>query len=98
MRFLRDMIFYKIPLDCVGTHLVDYRRLPGEGRRKRKNKMQKDDDRHLGRRENIWFPFDEHAAMLAAMEVLKEQNKSNFIRSAVRNFIKAIKEASEHGA
>ena len=52
--------------------------------------MPKEDDRHLGRRENIWFPFDEHDAMLKAMEALKEQNKSNFIRSAVRNFIDAL--------
>lgn len=49
--------------------------------------MPKEDDRHLGRRENIWFPFDEHAAMLDAMAALKEPNKSNFIRTAVRNFI-----------
>ena len=60
--------------------------------------MPKEDDRHTGRRENIWFPFEEHAAMLAAMEILKESNKSNFIRSAVHNFIKAIKEETEHGA
>lgn len=54
--------------------------------------MPKEQDRHLGRRENIWFPYDEHAAMLAAMEELKEPNKSNFIRSAVRNFINALNE------
>ena len=60
--------------------------------------MPIEDDRHIGRRENIWFPIDEHTAMLAAMEMLKETNKSNFIRSAVRNFIKAIKEETGHGA
>lgn len=49
----------------------------------------KEEDRHIGKRENIWFPYEEHAAMLRAMEELKERNKSNFIRSAVRNFIKA---------
>ena len=54
--------------------------------------MPKEQDRHLGRRENIWFPYDEHAAMLTAMEELKEPNKSNFIRSAVRNFINALNE------
>lgn len=54
--------------------------------------MAKEEDRHVGRRENIWFPYDEHAAMLAAMEKLKEPNKSNFIRSAVRNFINALNE------
>lgn len=52
--------------------------------------MPKEDDRHTGRRENVWFPIEEHDAMLAAMVVLKETNKSNFIRSAVRNFIKAL--------
>ena len=54
--------------------------------------MPKEDDRHLGKRENIWFPYDEHANMLRAMEELKESNKSNFIRSAVRSFI------NEHNA
>ena len=54
--------------------------------------MPKQEDRHLGKRENIWFPFDEHEAMLRAMEALKEPNKSNFIRSAVRNFIDAMNE------
>lgn len=54
--------------------------------------MPKEDDRHTGRRENIWFPIAEHDAMLAAMSALKEPNKSNFIRSAVRNFIKALEE------
>lgn len=55
--------------------------------------MPKETDRHLGRRENVWFPFDEHERMLAAMRSLRETNKSVFIRSAVRNFINAIKEA-----
>lgn len=54
--------------------------------------MPKEQDRHLGRRENIWFPFEEHAAMLKGMAAIKETNKSVFIRSAVRNFIKALKE------
>ena len=54
--------------------------------------MAKEEDRHAGKRENIWFPFDEHLAMLKAMEELRETNKSNFIRSAVKNFIKAINE------
>jgi len=59
--------------------------------------MPKETDRHLGKRENVWFPFDEHEQMLAAMRSLHEKNKSVFIRSAVRNFINAIKEA-RHGA
>lgn len=54
--------------------------------------MAKSLDRHLGKRENIWFPFDEHAAMTTAMDAIKEKNKSVFIRSAVRNFIKNLEE------
>jgi len=53
--------------------------------------MPKQNDRHLGRRENIWFPFDEHADMLKGMAALKETNKSVFIRTAVKNFLKALK-------
>lgn len=61
--------------------------------------MPKENDRHLGRRENVWFPFNEHADMLAAMDAIKENNKSNFIRSAVRNFCRALKEkGAVHGA
>ena len=52
--------------------------------------MPKETDRHIGRRENIWFPLDEHQAMLDAMQAIKEPNKSVFIRSAVRNFIKIV--------
>lgn len=52
--------------------------------------MAKEEDRHVGRRENIWFPLNEHAAMLKAMEELKETCKSTFIRTAVRNFIDAL--------
>lgn len=51
--------------------------------------MPKKTDRHLGRRENIWFPYDEHRRMLTAMSELKIDNKSDFIRSAVRSFINA---------
>ena len=54
--------------------------------------MPKDSDRHIGKRENIWFPLDEHRAMIRAMEAIHEPNKSVFIRSAVRNFVEALKE------
>jgi len=54
--------------------------------------MPKEADRHVGKRENIWFPLDEHTTMLGAMEAIKETNKSTFIRSAVANYIKALKE------
>ena len=52
--------------------------------------MAKEEDRHIGRREAVWFPLNEHAAMLAAMAALKEKNKSNFIRSAVRYLAETI--------
>ncbi len=54
--------------------------------------MPKEEDRHIGKRENVWFPYKEHKAMLTAMDAIKETNKSNFIRSAVKNFIDAINE------
>ncbi len=54
--------------------------------------MSKHEDRHIGKRENIWFPLDEHDRMLTAMETLKETYKSTFIRTAVRNFINALDE------
>lgn len=54
--------------------------------------MAKNTDRHIGKRENIWFPIDEHERMLDAMGCLKETNKSTFIRTAVRNFIVALEE------
>ena len=52
----------------------------------------KEADRHKGKRENVWFPLDEHQKMLEAMEAIHEAKKSVFIRSAVRNFINALKE------
>ena len=52
--------------------------------------MAKEQDRHTGRRENVWFPWDEHEAMLAGMRAICERNKSVFIRSAVANFVKEI--------
>ena len=54
--------------------------------------MAKHEDRHVGKRENIWFPIDEHDKMLEAMTALKETNKSVFIRTAVRNMIDALNE------
>lgn len=56
------------------------------------------DDRHRGVRENVWFPFDEHGEMLRGMEAIKETNKSNFIRTAVRYLVKTIKENNNHEA
>lgn len=55
--------------------------------------MPKEADRHIGKRENIWFPIDEHKAMIEAMEAIHEPNKSTFIRSAVRNYIEALNES-----
>lgn len=57
----------------------------------------KSDGRHKGIRENIWFPYEEHAAMSACMKSIMETNKSVFIRSAVRNYIVALEEASKKG-
>ena len=54
--------------------------------------MAKEQDRHLGRRESIWFPWDEHQDMCEAMKIIHETNKSNFIRSAVRYLGKVIRE------
>ncbi len=58
--------------------------------------MAKEADRHIGTRENIWFPWEEHEAMLDAMALIKETNKSNFIRSAVANFAKAVRNKKSH--
>ena len=57
--------------------------------------MAKHEDRHLGRRENVWFPIDEHDKMIEAMSALKETNKSTFIRTAVRNLINALDERNK---
>jgi hypothetical protein len=57
-----------------------------------KSTNRKTVDRHVGKRENIWFPPDEHAAMLEGMALSKENNKSLFIRSAVRKYLQEIKE------
>lgn len=54
--------------------------------------MPKEQDRHTGKRENVWFPFEENQEMLEAMQIVGADNKSEFIRSAVRSFSKAIKE------
>lgn len=54
--------------------------------------MPKEQDRHIGKRENVWFPFEENQEMLEAMRIVGMENKSEYIRSAVRSFSKAIKE------
>ena len=59
--------------------------------------MPKEQDRHTGTRENIWFPWDEHEKMLEGMRMIHETNKSNFIRSAVANFVAAIKNEKKEG-
>lgn len=62
-------------------------------------KNKKNADRHTGTRENVWFPWKEHEAMLKGMAAIHEQNKSNFIRTAVRNLVDAInEEQSKKGA
>lgn len=59
--------------------------------------MPKELDRHTGTRENIWFPWEEHERMLEGMRLIYETNKSNFIRSAVANFVEAIKAEKKEG-
>lgn len=54
--------------------------------------MAKEEDRHVGKREALYFPWAEHEAMLKAMETIHEGNKSVFIRTAVRNFCRWIQE------
>lgn len=49
-------------------------------------------DRHTGIRVDMWFDGDEHQDMLDTMSELKMDNKSDFIRSAVRTFIEAYRE------
>ena len=53
-------------------------------------KDKKNADRHTGTRENVWFPWKEHEAMLKGMAAIHEPNKSNFIRTAVRNLVAAV--------
>ncbi len=52
--------------------------------------MAKEEDRHTGTRENVWFPWDEHERMLEGMRRLGMSNKSEFIRTAVHNFVKFV--------
>lgn len=54
------------------------------------------EDRHLGTRENVWFPWEEHRAMLEAMAAIKETNKSNFIRTAVRYLVTTVNKEIEN--
>jgi len=51
--------------------------------------MAKEKDRHKGTRENIWFPWKEHEALLKGAAALKA-NKSEFIRTAVRNLVEEV--------
>lgn len=51
--------------------------------------MPKEKDRHKGTRENIWFPWNEHEALLKGVAALNS-SKSEFIRTAVRNLVEEI--------
>lgn len=59
--------------------------------------MAIEDDRHLGKRADVWFPEEEHKLMMEAMQLVHENNKSVFIRSAVRNFARWCKENYKEG-
>ena len=52
--------------------------------------MARHEDRHVGRRENVWFTAEDHERMLAAMRSCGEPNKSVFVRAAVASCISAL--------
>jgi len=90
----------KFHIDRVPTHLVHYWQMAEIGRKNTNPKetrtmAKKNDDRHVGKRENIWFPLDEHRAMIDAMNEIHETNKSTFIRAAVSNYIKIVTSKEE---
>ncbi len=49
--------------------------------------MARHEDRHVGRRENVWFTAEDHERMLAATRSCGEPNKSVFVRAAVASYI-----------
>lgn len=57
--------------------------------------MARHKDRHIGRRENIWFPTEDHERMLAAMRSCGEPNKSVFVRAAIAYYISALNRRGE---
>jgi hypothetical protein len=52
--------------------------------------MARYEEKHIGRRENVWLPKAEHEKMLTAMSAAKETNKSSFVRTAVRAYARYI--------
>ena len=56
--------------------------------------MARHEDRHVGRRENVWFTDEDHERMLASMREMGATNKSDFIRAAVAHYISAL---NRHG-
>ena len=57
--------------------------------------MPKIDDRHKGIRIDTWFSFEEHDEMVKAMSDFRIDNRSDFIRSAVKSFIVELRKARE---
>ena len=57
--------------------------------------MARHEDRHVGRRENVWFNAEDHERMLASMREMGATNKSDFIRAAVANYISALNRRGE---
>ena len=57
--------------------------------------MARHEDRHVGRRENVWFTVEDHERMLASMREMGATNKSDFIRAAVANYISALNRRGE---
>ena len=59
-------------------------------------KKQGTENRHLGRRVELYMPDSEYADMLEVMCVMRIDNKSDFIRSSIKSYCeyqKAKKEA-----
>lgn len=57
--------------------------------------MARHEDRHVGRRENVWFTDEDHERMLASMREMRATNKSDFIRAAVAHYISALARREE---
>lgn len=52
--------------------------------------MARREDRHVGRRENVWFSTAEHDALLVATKASGAESKSAFVRAAVAHYISAL--------
>ena len=60
--------------------------------------MASEKDRHTGRRIDTWYPEEEYDNILKAMQILHMKNRSELIRTAVRNFSTWIREKAAKDA